>query len=137
MKPLFWLFSTATLFSTTILHSQGTDSFALVQGSKIYYSKKGNATQAIVFVSGLGEDHNTWSDVQDSIATFATTISYDRAGLGKSAYHGEKKDVRSLVTELQALLHSIHVSQPYVLVGHSLGCQIVKEYAALFPTTVA
>ncbi len=45
----------------------------------------------IVFVSGLGDDHETWQTVQDSIANYALTISHDRAGLGGSEYHHEKK----------------------------------------------
>ena len=120
-----------------IAHSQVTDTFVLIQHTKIYYHLQGRAKPTVIFVSGMAEDHNTWNDVQDSIAAFSTTVSYDRAGLGKSGYHNEKKDVHSLATELSGLTKAIRLPKPFILVGHSLGCQIVKEYAALFPTTVA
>lgn len=135
MKKFFLL--PGIFFFTTAFYSPPSDSFTTIGHSRIYYHKQGTGVPAVIFVSGLGEDHNTWNDVQDSIATFATTLSYDRSGLGQSEYHGEKKDVRSLANELHALLLSVRVSQPVVLVGHSLGCQIVKGYAALFPATIA
>lgn len=52
--------------------------------SDIFSSKRGKGTPSVFFVSGLGEDYSTWSKFQDSIAYFTSTISYDRAGLGKS-----------------------------------------------------
>jgi pimeloyl-ACP methyl ester carboxylesterase len=132
----FVLFTCLFVVATDI-YAQTIDTFTVIQHSRIYYHQAGHGKPAVIFVSGLGEDHNTWADVQDSIARFATTISYDRAGLGKSEYHGEKKDVRTVATELHALTDAIRIPKPFILVGHSLGCQIVKEYAALYPSTVA
>jgi pimeloyl-ACP methyl ester carboxylesterase len=125
------------VFSFQFLFSQPSESFALINQSKIYYHKSGSKKAAVVFVSGLGEDHQTWQLVQDSIAKFATTLSYDRAGLGRSEFHGEKKDVSSMAEELHTLVHSIHFTTPFIMIGHSLGCQVVKEYTALYPYEVA
>lgn len=109
------------------------DSYATIGRSKIFYHAYGKGNTTVVFVSGLGDDHNTWQTVQDSISGFAYTISYDRAGLGKSEYHGEKKDIASLAHELHLLVNTIKAHKPFILVGHSLGCQIVKEYSFLYP----
>ncbi len=38
----------------------------------------------VIFVSGFGEDHHTWQSVQDSVSKLTLTISYDRAGSGRS-----------------------------------------------------
>lgn len=38
----------------------------------------------VIFVSGLGDDHETWQTVQDSITKYALTVSYDLAGLSVS-----------------------------------------------------
>ena len=117
-------------------HSPSTAVISKSKVSKIYYHKKGTGKPAIFFVSGLGEDHNTWQTVQDSISKFTLTISYDRAGLGKSEYKGEKKDLGSLAMELQQLIRTLELPEPFILVGHSLGCQIVKKYASLYPANV-
>ena len=115
---------------------QGPDDFLLLKNSRIHYQNKGNGKPAVVFVSGLGEDLTTWKTVQDSISKYTLTISYDRAGLGKSDYHGEKKDLISMAAELNQLIDSIAGKEAVILVGHSLGCQIIKKYASLFPKNI-
>jgi pimeloyl-ACP methyl ester carboxylesterase len=140
MKSFFKTIMTATLCCYSfILFGQNiktiqpnSDMFATIGSSKIFYHAYGKGSTAVVFVSGLGEDHHTWQTVQDSISKFAYTISYDRAGLGKSEYHEEKKDIASLAHELHILVNTIKVPKPFILVGHSLGCQIVKEYSFLY-----
>jgi pimeloyl-ACP methyl ester carboxylesterase len=74
--------------------------------------------------------------VQDNIAGLAQTISYDRSGLGKSSYKRKLKDLTSLASELKKTLQSAKINKPYLLVGHSLGCQISKQFAMMFPEDV-
>ena len=102
----------------------------------IYVHIKG-AGSNVVFVSGLGEDYKTWQQVQDNIAGFAQTVSYDRSGLGKSSYKGKPKNLSSLAMELKKTLNSAKIKKPYLLVGHSLGCQIIKQFTAMFPKDVS
>ena len=102
----------------------------------IYVHIKGTGS-SVVFVAGLGEDHKTWKQVQDNIAGFAQTISYDRSGFGKSSYKGKQKDINSLAMELKKTLNSAKIKKPYLLVGHSLGCQISKQFAVMFPKDVS
>ena len=116
--------------------SSPTNTFASINRSKIYYHQQGTGAMAVFFVSGLGEDHTTWRAVQDRIAGTAFTVSYDRSGLGKSDYHGEPKDLTSMANELHDLIAAIKPPVPLILVGHSLGCQIVKKYAALHPDNI-
>jgi pimeloyl-ACP methyl ester carboxylesterase len=101
----------------------------------IYVHIKGTGS-SVVFVAGLGEDHKTWMQVQDNIARLAQTISYDRSGLGKSSYKIKRKDLISLTWELKETLQSAKINKPYLLVAHSLGCQISKQFAAMFPADV-
>lgn len=109
------------------------DTFTIIGRSKIFYHAQGAGSTAVVFVSGLGDDYTTWQKVQDGISNFSYSISYDRAGLGKSEYNSGKKDLASLAHELHELVKTIKVPKPFVLVGHSLGCQIVKQYIFLYP----
>jgi len=101
----------------------------------IFVHLKGSGN-SVVFVSGLGEDHKNWEQVQDAVSSFAETISYDRAGLGKSSYKLKRKDLPTLAWELKKTLQSAKISKPYLLVGHSLGCQISKQFAVMFPADV-
>ena len=84
----------------------------------------------------MGEDHTTWNQVQDSVSLRTTTISYDRAGLGLSKYNGEKKDLVTMSNELHQLMSNSQIKDPVILVGHSLGCQIIKKFALMYPMKV-
>ena len=134
MKRLIVIFLSSCLWAANS-YSQQQDKFVTINSSKIYYHHESNGKPAIIFVSGLGEDHNGWKVVQDSISRFTSTLSYDRAGLGKSEYHGEQKDLTSLAKELNGLINAVKL-QRFILVGHSLGCQIVKKYASLYPRKI-
>jgi pimeloyl-ACP methyl ester carboxylesterase len=142
MKRVILFIFPACCLSLLQLHSQEAvgqptvDDFMVIQESRIYYHKKGMGDVPVIFVSGLGEDHSNWQTVQDSASTFALTFSYDRSGLGKSVYNNEKKDLLSITSELHDLVSLAKLNQPFILVGHSLGCQVVKEYAYLYPDKV-
>lgn len=136
MRKVILLICILFLFGNNLIYSQGTDTFLITRNSKIYYHTKGSGAVPVLFVSGLGEDHKTWQTVQDSISKYTLTISYDRAGLGKSAYNGEKKDLASMATELKNLISSLKIYKPFILVGHSLGCQVIKKYASLYPKNI-
>ena len=85
------------------------------------HSKK-NEYPTILFESGALSHSNYWNLVIDSIATFANTIRYDRAGLGGSLL--PKDSIRSVVqisSELNELLDSLKVDDNIILVCHSAG----------------
>ena len=106
-------------------------------GHRLYISESGSGTPTVVFESGLGEDTATWSDVQPQVARFAHTITYDRAGLGKSDPSSRPTTVHLMSSELHTLLRSAKAQPPYVLVGHSLGGTIVLVFSHLYPSEVA
>src|SRR5688572_3083406 len=128
----FVLFVSACFILNDTVYGQGQDTISKFGSAKIYSHIKGSGSPVVIFVSGLGEDHSTWQIVQDSIAKSTLTISYDRAGLGNSEYRGEKKDLHNLAMELRHLIQIHKISRPIILVGHSLGCQIIKKYASLY-----
>jgi len=117
--------------------SSHDDGYVRVGRSEVHYFACGEGKVPVVFVSGLGEDLLTWHTVQDTIAHMTRTLSYDRAGLGRSGYHGEAKDLTSLADELDSVVVATRIGRQAILAGHSLGCQIVKKYASLHPDRVA
>ena len=91
----------------------------------------------LIFVSGAGEDNATWGDVQPELSKHFFTLSYDRIGLGKSDsllnYH---KDASSMATELSDIIEALKISGPLIVVGHSIGCQVTRIFAAQHPELV-
>lgn len=96
-------------------------SFALVNGHQLHYVKKGKGNCTVVFESGLASDHINWVDVQQQVANYAVTISYDRSGMFLSESGDGTKTNASIVNDLEQLLEKTRCPKPYIMVGHSIG----------------
>lgn len=93
----------------------------------------------VVFQSGLGDDHRTWSAVLHRLPGQYEAVAADRPGYGGSAapQADEVRDACRIAEEQRALLRSAGLRPPYVLVGHSLGGWYQYVYARLYPQEVA
>lgn len=101
------------------------------------YSRK-SGTPSVVFLAGMGDSGETWKIVQDRISQEASTLSYDRAGIGRSpAPVVVPRTCRDLVEELYDLLQEIAVETPCILVGHSFGGLVARLFASLYPQLVS
>ncbi|NOQ26687.1 MAG: alpha/beta fold hydrolase [Bacteroidales bacterium] len=112
--------------------------FVDVGGHKLHYYKKGTEGPTIIFESAFDPAaHLQWFVLQQEISKFATTLSYDRAGLLWSERGNNPKTGEAMAEELHALLEKANVSKPYILVGHSLGGIILRSYISKYPQDVA
>lgn len=103
------------------------------------YSVINNSKYLIVFESGLGDSHSVWSwnklikgtsDLQD-------VLLYDRAGYEKSEPGPAPRNIARLSTELDSTIESSLNKGKVILVGHSLGGMIIRDYAVKNPDKVA
>jgi pimeloyl-ACP methyl ester carboxylesterase len=104
-----------------------------VVGHKLNVRVAGTAkpgVPSVVFESGLGSPLLSWFAMPEEIAGSTRTVSYERAGVGASEPGPEPRSVKQIVTELHALLVTIDVPPPYVLVGHSYGGPLIHTFAA-------
>ncbi|HEX2991436.1 MAG TPA: alpha/beta hydrolase, partial [Anaerolineales bacterium] len=78
----------------------------------------------------------SWSKVQPGIAGMTRVCSYDRAGLGwsEASPHPRTSDV--MVDELHSLLVKSSIEGPYILVGHSFGGILMRQFAQKYPEEV-
>jgi pimeloyl-ACP methyl ester carboxylesterase len=104
---------------------------------RLHARKVGAGDPAIVLEAGLATSSLNWSILLPQLAAFAATYSYDRAGLGWSDPDGQKCSVRTIVEELHGVLHSMELSVPCILVGHSFGGFIVRCYLQHYSDEVA
>ncbi len=102
-----------------------------------FVEQQGEGWPVVIFEAGMGEDHATWQDVQPDIAHLTQTLSYDRSGLGKSEAGSPPRTAAQLARELHALLHTLKLPGPFILVGHSLGGYIITLFAHLYPDDTA
>ncbi len=112
--------------------------FVKVDGHQLHYLKKGEGKPTVVFETAFDPaGHLQWYNLQNKISKFATTISYDRAGIlwserGKNLKSGEK-----IAEELHILLEKTNVPKPYILVGHSMGGMLIRFFINKYPQDVA
>ena len=103
----------------------------------LYFFERGEREPVVLFEAGIGATHLNWRYIQDSIAQFNSTVSYDRAGLGWSGPSRTPRTPFNIATELREALRLAGVNPPYVLVGHSFGGLVTRRFALLFPDDVA
>ncbi|MFL5620363.1 MAG: alpha/beta hydrolase [Gemmatimonadaceae bacterium] len=93
--------------------------------------------QTVILEAGLGDFSVEWSLVQPGVARFARVCSYDRAGDGWSDIGPHPRTFRQIVYELHTLLERAGERPPFVLVGHSYGGWLVRQYQSTYPSEVA
>lgn len=108
-----------------------------VDGELLHVLETGQGTPTVVLEAGLAATSLSWRPVQERIAQFAKAVSYDRAGLGWSRAARAPRTASRSVGELRNLLEEIAAPRPYILVGHSYGGYIVRQFATRYPELVA
>ena len=111
-----------------------------VGGWKLHLNCTGetHASQpTVILEAGLGDFSVEWSLVQPGVARFARVCSYDRAGDGWSDIGPHPRTFRQIVYELHTLLERAEERGPFVLVGHSYGGWLVRQYQSTYPSEVA
>ncbi len=98
---------------------------------------KGSVAPTVVIEQGAGELSRFWWPVQDEIAKYAKVCTYDRAGFGWSDSARGPRTVEDRARELRVLLANAGLPGPYILVAHSYGGLVVREYLRKHPAEVA
>ncbi|WP_238901293.1 alpha/beta fold hydrolase [Clostridium sp. YIM B02500] len=152
--------------------------FAYADETKLLETKNGTTNvriigengPSVVFETGyadaiITEGKDIWNGVQDNVAKYSKTISYDRFGLGKSSdignmpslsdkerdvilnggyikynknnFEGQYKTARDKAINLHNVLEKANIKKPYVLVAHSIGSLTVIEFSKLYKNDVA
>lgn len=108
-----------------------------VDGTKLHLLSMGTGSVTVVMEAGLGGTYLEWSKVQPDVAEHTRVCTYDRAGLGYSAWGSGAIDTVAVARRLHRLLELAGISGPFLLVGHSYGGIHVRTFARLYPTEVA
>jgi pimeloyl-ACP methyl ester carboxylesterase/Tol biopolymer transport system component len=99
---------------------------------KIY----GQGFPTIVLVTGFNGPQSNWDSILPFLFNKATVVTYDRPGIGKSVKGNLPLDGGQSARDLHILLEKIDVPKPYIVVGHSLGVDIVRLFVSMYPEDV-
>jgi pimeloyl-ACP methyl ester carboxylesterase len=119
------------------IHTGEGRSVAIGNRSSLYLFELGFGEPTVLFEAGIGATHLNWRSIQEAIAQFTSTVSYDRGGLGWSSRCRSARTPGNIAVELHEMLDRGGFKPPYVLVGHSFGGLVMRRYALLYPQEVA
>jgi len=108
-----------------------------VDGHLMHISCSGRGSPTVILEAGTGAFSFDWGLVQPEVAKFTRVCSYDRAGQAWSELGPQPRTIKQKAYELHTLLTNAKVSGPYVLVGHSGGGYIIRQFKTKYPNEVA
>jgi 3-oxoadipate enol-lactonase len=113
-------------------------SIATLPGIDLYYESHGDG-QPLVFIHGAGGSHLSWWQQVPAFAERYRVLVYDQRGFGGSrpGERYEPSDAVALTDDLLHLLDHLGISEPVVVVGHSLGSFPALDFAQSHPERVA
>jgi pimeloyl-ACP methyl ester carboxylesterase len=97
----------------------------------------GSGSPAVIMEGGYGDWSPAFSGLQQRVAAFTRTCSYDRAGFGFSDPGPMPRRVDRLAEELHTALHNGGIAGPYFLVGLAFGSLPVRAFADRWMPEVA
>src|SRR3954451_5816435 len=96
----------------------------------------GQGDPVVILESGAGGTTGALHWLEQEIAKFTRVCAYDRAGLGRSEPDGKPSGYRNTISQLHTLLEKAGAKRPYVLVAHSIGGILIREFTRLYPDEV-
>jgi pimeloyl-ACP methyl ester carboxylesterase len=110
---------------------------ASVDGLKIRSAVKGRGEQTVIFVHGWTCDSSSWAAQVPELSRKYRVVTLDLPGHGKS---GSPADGRFSMDLFARAVEAVRVevkADRVVLVGHSMGAPVIRQYARLYPQHVA
>jgi pimeloyl-ACP methyl ester carboxylesterase len=106
-------------------------------GHRLHIHCVGSGKPTVVVENGLGDYSFDWALVERRVSEFARICTYDRAGYAWSDPGPKPRTFAQINLELHDALAKLGERPPFVLVGHSFGGPVVRQYALTYPGEVA
>ena len=107
-----------------------------VDGIHIAYDVSGDGTPALVFVHGWSCDRSYWQEQIGPFSQQFTVVAVDLAGHGQSGLGRNAWTMAAFGDDVAAVVESLEL-QRVVLIGHSMGGDVILEAAGRLPGRVA
>lgn len=103
---------------------------------QIAYEVHGNGTPALVFVHGWSCDRTYWQGQLEPFSRDFKVVVIDLAGHGESGLSRRSWTIEAFGADVAAVVKKLNL-QRIILVGHSMGSDVIAEAARLLPGRVA
>lgn len=110
--------------------------YAIVDGIRVHYKISGKGHNTLVFVHGLGGEMNLWREQVEFFAPKARVLVIDLPGYGQSDKpENVKYTMRFFARAVRAAMDDAKIDRA-IIVGHSMGAAVMREFDRAFPTRV-
>lgn len=106
--------------------------FAAFEGNRIHYKSLHTGRTAVVFVHGWASDLSAWRFQTAGLEEQVRVIALDLPGHGRSDKPVRAYSMEFFARAVNAVMEAAGVDRA-VLVGHSMGTPIIRQFSRLFP----
>jgi pimeloyl-ACP methyl ester carboxylesterase len=106
-------------------------------GHRLHVNCTGHGSPTVVVETGLGDFSFDWALVQTRVSGFARICTYDRAGYAWSDPGPKPRTFAQVNLELHDALRKLGEKGPFVLVGHSYGGPVMRNFATVYRSDAA
>ena len=131
MKLLTFILVTLS-FSLSAVQSQ----FINVNEFELEYEIAGSGKHTVLFEAGGSSAMTDWEPVFAPIAEQAKVIRYSRVGNGNSTQVKRHFTSRDYADYANELLKKLQITEPVILVAHSYGGSVARDFAAAYPDKI-
>jgi pimeloyl-ACP methyl ester carboxylesterase len=119
------------LLAAPVRSAELTSHFAEFDGIKVHYRTSGKGKEALIFIHGWTCNTEFWRG-QTSAFTGTYVIAIDLPGHGKSDKPQTDYTMAYFARSIEVVMRDARVTRA-VLVGHSMGTPIVRQFYRLYP----
>lgn len=120
----------ALLFATALFAAEAT-----LDGKKLHYSSTGASPRTLILIHGWACDSTFFSEQIKDLSATHRVITLDLPGHGQSGAF-DKLSMDLFARAVEAVRVHAKVQNP-VLIGHSMGATVARQYARLYPKSAA
>lgn len=137
LSVLIVVFFAALGVSSSQTRPDQTGKMVDLGGHALHLNCTGEGSPTVVVENGLGDFSFDWILVQSQVAKFTRVCTYDRAGYAWSDPGPRPRTFAQINLELHDALAKAGEKTPYLLVGHSYGGPVTRNFALLYRKDVA
>src|SRR5262245_19589402 len=128
-------FRTYALF-VIVTCAAATATAATVDGIPIHSSSSGGGAKTLILVHGWTCDETSWKDNVPDLSKHYRVITLDLPGHGKSGSTKDGMLTMDLFARAVEAVRAEAKADKVILVGHSMGTPVIRQYARLYPQHV-
>ncbi|HEY1305241.1 MAG TPA: alpha/beta hydrolase [Vicinamibacterales bacterium] len=129
-------FRTYALF-VILTCAAATATAATVDGIPLHSSSSGSGAKTLILVHGWTCDETSWKDNVPELSKHYRVITLDLPGHGKSGSTKDGTLTMDLFARAVEAVRAEAKADKVILVGHSMGTPVIRQYARLYPQHVS